>query len=236
MTDVKLKLEAKGIDLSSILEEQEKEFQKAIRGMAMSTYDGIVQQAQDKLDSSRQDYLKSLDFQDLGNIYIISIEDPGVYYEDGFASFDQKDGLLSGPKAKVSQDGKRYNVVPYQHRPFTEKRSPKARAYQIQLKETVASMERISPREIRDRSGRVMGHVVARATKEIEGYTSGMVQIEKNYGKSKSSTYMTFRGVSDVSDPKDWIHPGYRGLKAFEAAEKMIDDRVDQIIEVVFGG
>jgi len=104
-----------------------------------------------------------------------------------------------------------------------------------QIRATVAKMEKIEPREIRDRSGRIVGHVVAKATKDIEGYTSGLIKVEKQYNKTKQSTYMTFRIVSDNSDQSDWMHPGYAGLGAFDAAEEMLDDRMDNIINVIFG-
>jgi len=97
--DLKIKLESKGISLSEIFEEQEKELHKAIKGLAVSTYDDIIQMAQKRLTTSRQDYIKSMDFQDMGSLWIISIENPGLHFEEGFSGFDQKEGLLSGPKA-----------------------------------------------------------------------------------------------------------------------------------------
>ncbi len=37
---------------------------------------------------------------------------------------------------------------------------------------------------------------------------AGMVRIQKAYEQRKQSIYLTFRAVSDQSDPSSWIHPG----------------------------
>jgi len=236
--DISYKLQMKGIFLDDIAKEQEKAIQEALKGLAMSTYDDIVTMAQDSLYTSRQDYIKSLDFERAGNkLFVISIKEPGINYEEGWKSFDEKPGLLNGPKARVTKDGHRYNIIPFQHRPSSKVRHPRLAqtGYYDQLRQTVSQMEKVTPREIRDRSGRVVGSVVAKARKGIEGYTAGMVKIEKQYNERRQYTYMTFRGVSDNSSPDSWIHPGYKGLKAFDVAEKMVEDRIDQIISVIFG-
>lgn len=237
MVDISLKLKQHGIDLETIIEEEEKIFKKAMRDVAWQVHDDIIQIASASLVTSRLDYIKSMDFQDLGNLFIISIGEPGLHFEDGFESFDQKQGLLNGPRSKVSASGHRYNIVPFSHKGATSKESERrGKAYVSELKNTIKKMKQLDPpKEIRDRSGRVIGRIVAKAPKDIEGVTSGMVKIEKDYSKKKQSSYLTFRGVSENSDPSDWIHPGYKGLKAFEAVEKTIEDKIDVIIRQVFG-
>lgn len=237
MVDVSLKLQQKGVDLETILDEEEKSFKQAMRDMAWQVHDDIIQIANASLVTSRLDYINSMDFEDLGNLFIISIKEPGVHFENGFEAFDQKQGLIHGPHSKVSASGHRYNIVPFSHKGATTKESEsKGQAYVSELKNTIKKMQQLAPpKEIRDRSGRVIGRVVAKTPKDIQGVTSGMIKIEKDYNKKKQSSYLTFRGVSEKSDPADWIHPGYKGLKAFEAVEKTIEDKIDVVIRQIFG-
>lgn len=227
----------KGISLDSITDEMEKGIQTGLHGIAMSAYDDIVQLANENLETTRQDYIKSLEFQQTGHLYIITIREPGYYYEEGFASFDQKPGLLHGPKSKVSKDGFRYNLVPFGHRKkdTTGMTPGPKKSYYEEINKVISSMHKIVPHEMRDRSGRVVGSIVAQASKDVTGYGAGMIKVSKQYDKAKSSTYLTFRAVSEKSPSNTWIHPGYHGLKAFDVVEKMVDDRIDQIIQVVFG-
>lgn len=41
------------------------------------------------------------------------------------------------------------------------------------------------------------------------GIYEGMVRFEQNTAKGRQSTYVTFRTVSDNSDPQSWFHPGW---------------------------
>ena len=41
----------------------------------------------------------------------------------------------------------------------------------------------------------------------------GLTRIIKSYQKTNQSQYITFRRVSDNSDPNSWWHPGFSGVK-----------------------
>mgnify|MGYP001581022848 FL=1 len=51
----------------------------------------------------------------------------------------------------------------------------------------------------------------------------GMVKIQKTYEKATQSKYMTFRRVSDLSDPMAWIHPGFNAKNFAESAINQTD-------------
>ncbi len=45
----------------------------------------------------------------------------------------------------------------------------------------------------------------------------GLTRIVKSYSKTTQSQYMTFRRVSDKSDPSSFWHPGFKGVKIAES-------------------
>ena len=59
---------------------------------------------------------------------------------------------------------------------------------------------------------------------------NGMVRIVKSYQKATQSQYMTFRRVSDRSDPLSWWHPGYAGV---HAAEKIMPYAEKTFMEIL---
>jgi len=237
--DINIKLESKGLSLNSLGIEQEKALQEAIKSLAHNVYDEILLTAKNTLNTSLRTYEKSLEFKEFGNIYLISISEPGIYFENGFSDFDMIPGLTGGSKAKVSKKGYKYNIIPFRHKPTSKAYGGNRKGnYYESLKKTVRNMNKIQPREIRDRSGRVMGHVIAKAKSTESGITAGMIKVQKKYNTTKQSTYLTFRGVSDNPESKSfsgWKHPGYPGLKAFNKVEKLLDSQVNDIIKVIFG-
>lgn len=242
--DINLKLKASGVDLMSIPEEVENQLKVAIRGIAMASYDFIMNEAQQKLITARQDYIKSLTFDEFndGGLFVITIEKPGEHFEEGWGTFDIKPGLLRGPNAKRTKSGILYNTVPFSHHP-SAKRVPTRLGpdYMSDLKKAVKEMVPLAtPKPIYDRSGKVvMGHLVAKAgpntiKKDERGYLQGMIKVQKQYKKTTQNTYTTFRRVTENTPPNRWIHPGYDGLHLFDAAEKYIDTQIDQIIKMIF--
>jgi hypothetical protein len=60
---------------------------------------------------------------------------------------------------------------------------------------------------------------------------AGMVKVEKQYEKSKQSTYVTFRTISTTSGhPDSWMHPG---IEAEHLADE-VSDFIDQIAPAAF--
>ena len=230
---INIKVGKRGMSFVDITNKQEMELRKAIKNLALVTYDDIIQIAQSELVTSRQDYIKSLKFEDFGNLYVISITEPGIYFETGFDGFDQKSYLFRHKKARRSKEGYLYNIIPFRHEPKGE-RGQRDTNYHQELQETIKGMQKIN-REIYDRSGRPIGTVVGKANKNVEGITSGLIKVRKKYKKVNQNQYLTFRVISEKSPHDSWAHPGYKGIKAFDRAEELLDERVDQIINVIFG-
>jgi hypothetical protein len=141
--------------------------------------------------------------------------------EDGYGSYDMKPGLLAGPAAKTSKDGHRYNTIPFTHStPGTQGVKGASMPSDI-----YALAKGLGPGIALKLKGQMAGYGVrskvpalvnAQAVaRGLQGpmatpYTwrnspyEGMRRIHK----PGHSTYMTWRRVSDTSDPSSWIHPG----------------------------
>lgn len=129
----------------------------------------------------------------------------------------------------------RYNIIPYRTkavtaRPHAAKLAPtltiiskgKAQKSQWGGRLTDAQMKRVASSKSAKRAyGALLNARAARGMKapsfeEFIQRFRGMVRVMKQYGKGKSSTYMTFRAVSVRNDGKgspagSWHHPGWSG-------------------------
>jgi hypothetical protein len=56
---------------------------------------------------------------------------------------------------------------------------------------------------------------------------AGMVRIQKTYEQRKQSIYLTFRTVSDQSDPNSWIHPGQPPNPVVDAVANYVRKEVE---------
>lgn len=213
---------------------------QAIKDLAHSAYATIQAKAQKELSSTRQDYLKGLSFEKLGdNSYMISLEgDWAAALEDGFASFDITEKMLASSKkvgvgarsgepwVQTNKQGKKFA-----HVPLSPER-PKGSSLSESLKGVTAMNYRGIQQEItrifKDDKGNVLQGKVAYA--DEEGITKYQKSYQDKKGKMRTqSVYIAYRTVSE--NGKRWMHPGYKGLKAFEDAERQLLKNLDQIIK-----
>lgn len=232
--NITMKLEDLGKDIDQLADATKESIQLAISQLATAAYSEAIRKAQERLKTSKQDYINALDFEKLGdNIYVISLKgDHANAIEDGYGTFDMKPGLINGPKSKVSAKGTRYNTVPFYHRPSS--RSPLgARQEELRtaLRDVIAK-HKLS-KIVKDKAGVPMQGIVARIKNTGVKDLDGLVKIQKTYEKKTESYYMTFRRVSSNSDPTKWIHPGFEGVHIFDYLEKYIDVEVDRILAAI---
>lgn len=219
--------------LDNISKRTEQALNDAIKNIAYLAYSEAQRLAQEKLITSRQDYLSGLKFEQLDdNVYLIWLEgDPANAIEEGWSSFDMKPGLLSGPNAKVTAKGTRFNTVPFQQRPFSKaKSSAGVRTMRDAVNRLIKEQgfDKIIQEKGRPKIG-VAATIKNTGIRDLEG----LVKIQKEYEGRVQSTYLTFRRVSDNSAPDKWIHPGYVGAKIFKDVEQYVDREVDRILKVL---
>lgn len=176
--------------------------------------------------------------------------------ENGWNGGDMKPFLLEGRNAKTTKDGKRYNVVRFRHgTPGTSGRSfaPMGAVHQShgmsrsdseQLgrrihKAAKALSATTSQPGVGTKWGeRLDAGLAPKLTNRTTGYKhktdifAGMTRQEKTYGRATQNQYMTFRAVSDNSDPDSWHHPGIIRHDFFGKAAK----RIPGIAALIFDG
>lgn len=180
---------------------------------ARSEWVGIAQQ---KLRSSREDYIAGISEVTMTGPYNGYIELKGKFpnmLETGFTGFDMKTGFANSPKRKTSKTGGWYLTIPYRHRtsgsvaPMPKdinKEAKKLGDRESLSEKLVASLG--YKRETSHTGYRWKNAKFDGLTRVIKTYPSGM----------KRSQYLTFRRVSEKTDPGAWAHPGYHGLHAID--------------------
>lgn len=167
----------------------------------------------------------------------------GAVIENGQPPRDMKPDLLASPKAKTGKSGAKYITVPYRHGTPGTVGLPSMPPSVYQL----ASQLRFSRQNGRllstpwdrktyswgDRLGASLeGQRTHTQPHPGAGYTwktgqySGMVKV----GTKGHTQYLTFRRLSEKSDPRAWMHPGVRPKPIREAVVENTREDVLQLI------
>lgn len=161
--------------------------------------------------------------------------------ENGKAPWDMKPMLLNGPKARAGKNGVKYNIIPFRHG------TPSANSnshYQRMPKEIYKEVKGLKVGQtISSKNLALRSHVLnmnlktGQALSEPIRYThkasihEGMVKVKDNSGKSKGHMYMTFRRVSENSDPQSWWNPGYRPHNITGAVVDYCKPRIEESLK-----
>jgi hypothetical protein len=172
--------------------------------------------------------------------------------EMGADQFDIKQGLLNGPNAKISKDGKRYNVVPF------SEGTPGALPENFNgglLPQVVYDVIKNKPQTISTKGGGAKSKPLGAdeipkpfdekivksftdqrsgAFKEYEHKSSIYEGVSKvKDGVTGQNRYQSFRAVSDNSDPNAFIHPGLeaRGLADRALSGFNVESEMGRIID-----
>ncbi len=249
MSDFSLKLTANalGKSLENLSASIEKELNQAISDLANASYASLISQVQSMSmnPKNRQDYLKGLQFQKLGeNEYLIYLEgtQPNKL-EDGFPPYDMRKELLKSEKVvkigsragekwvREAKDGHKYAAVPFEHKPHSAKSNDLA----SEIKNLLATNRQGSFQPImetfKDDFGKPLSGKVAKAETNLWGL-AGLTKYQSVSDKGKvTSTYMTYRIISENSS--GWQHPGFEGYNLFEEAERTVQAELENIIKTL---
>ena len=216
-----------------------------------------VRQAQYSLGSSAVEYINGIQpVQMKENWAVVTLvgELPNAI-EKGKPPFDMKPGLLAGPNAKMGKTG-RYNTVPFRHgtpgstgkrvgapMPITHttaKGRPASIVY-TEAKRLRPSVEGPAGKTVwGGRTGDFDGLGVRTQLPVKKGrpgaYTwktspfASMTKVAKTYAKATQNQYVTFRRVSENSDPNSWWHPGFKPRNLVNRVRDYINDIVKRLI------
>jgi hypothetical protein len=218
-------------EVSNIVSSANKKFVQGLRELAQATIAKADEMASSRLHSTRQQYVDSLKLEKLGpNIYAISLDDDAKHLETGYEAFNMiAHGLTKGPKSKVSKEGYRYVVVPFQNKKNAPPGTP-AGDRQIQQTKTV------SERGWSAGSSTNSGVAPAVGIHSGTSLAAGIQELEKKSGLSKMVPDVTGRvgtwnshpantnkaiftnasGHQDVVDLDGPFNPLFEGLMKFQ--------------------
>ena len=233
--DINLKASELGKSLDDISDRAKNELSGALGGLVDAIYGQGIIYAQQRLKTTRLQYLENFHYQKAGdNLYVIYLDDEANYLEDGFAGFSMIPGLVNGPKSKPTKDGMgRYNTVPIRHSVGSQQKTNMA---QMELQQNLIDTIKRNKlgKTFKHPSGQPMQGVVARVKgNDLAQNLQGLVKVQKTYEKATQSYYMTFRRVSTKTDPTKWRHPGWKAAHIFDDLENFTDRKIEEILQAI---
>jgi len=234
------------INVDQIAAEMEGEVENSRRLIAMSvgrlaaaTNQHVVKLAEKKLHSRLAAYKKALSFKEVGeNTWVIELDEKALWIEDGKEAGSMLDDLLKSPKAKVSKDGHKYIVVPFEHSKAPQHQTAEAQSITDMLRKDLKKqgvnfkkLDRNPDGSVREglvHSGNHGGpkkpHWTNRALDNVRIYQKGMKNPDGSpsldgKGMQKGSrTALTFRIASEKHRGTKWEQPALEGVKIFDEA------------------
>lgn len=189
------------------------------------------------LHSTRKLYLQNLQIGQNGPLskYIILTGDFPNQLEQGFGAFDMKNGFKKGSKVKMKKNGSGwYMTIPFRF--ATPGALGESEIFSAVMPPDVyASVKKLQSAKTQIDTGKTKSGTglskqsiptqyqtpkVRNAFSSLESLNTfsqyqhktsiyeGISKQEKTYDGSTQSGYVSFRRVSDKSDPMSWIHPG----------------------------
>lgn len=127
-------------DIAGLIEEHEhmadqieEVLKHSIEQLATQTHAHILEQAQEKLHSTREQFTQALKLEETDGVWDISLDAKSAWMDEGIpAGFDMLPGFLSSPKAKTGKNGK-YLVIPFKHSKPGEQKTPLQRALSLKV-------------------------------------------------------------------------------------------------------
>jgi len=253
--DIKMKAEKLGLDIERLAGSVEQEFLQAIRDTTQGAYAKIVAAAQEQLKTTQKDYLKGLRFEQIGdNQYLITLDGSFANaLEGGRPAFDMRAAMLKSTKTveigsragepwvQKNKNNQKFAHVPLEKKPFSKnpKMSDMAQAIrQLEAYNQSGRKQKIT-QTFKDPSGKALQGKVATVKDTGIANLEGLVkyqkvsQNEKTGKESVSSVYINYRTVAENGKP--WIHPGIKGIQAFEQAEQWLEKEIEVILKHFLG-
>jgi hypothetical protein len=248
-----------GEDITKLSEEMKQRAKQAVQETAIQTHGFIFKKAQDTLHSTREKYLQSLiEPQVIADsadqvIYSIALKADAGWIEDGYGAGTLIDRVLNnGKSAKIAKDGSEYKIIP-----FDQKKTKNVSAAQLRIARFVKKelKKQGYDKIINDPMGRPkIGKIAtvkidnpkqptAKGNRRIlDGLTiyqnylrdqKGNILRDKKSNQPKiKQSVMTFRVMSSKHKSQGvWDNKEFKGLRAFQEAEKMIDIWIKQKLE-----
>jgi hypothetical protein len=235
------------IDIESIASQFKEEMQEVqdqlyegVQALAAMTHARTIELANEKLRSTREDYIEALSFKEIEKgIWVVSLDEKMLWVEDGKDSGSMVDDLLK-KNAKVSKSGEKYKVIPFEHSKSPSKMSKhheslvndlkkELKARQIPFKKIEKNPDG-SPRLGKLHSMNIESPLPTPRAKHPIFHGLNIYQRKDESGKIRRDV-MTFRIVKEShKNAGKWYHPGIDAYKlmdqAFEYSTKEFENTI----------
>jgi len=248
--NIKFKADKLGKDLENLADNVQRELNDAIQNTANAAFATIIAKAQTDLNSTRADYLKGVQFDQVSDsTYIISLEgDWANALEQGFAAFDMRDMLLKSrktvgvgsraglPWVQESKEGNKFAHVPFTRNMKAPKDSNLADSIKKLTALNSQGKRQKFTKLFKDDFGNPQQGKVAVSESDdptldrIAKFQRTVSDLERGTSRTYS-IYMNWKTISEGGKP--WMHKGYEGLRAFDDAEEMVEQEIDNILNIL---
>lgn len=215
MKQITIDVKRYGVNADGLTSDLHNAMQAALNTTLIVVRNEWMQQAQQELRSTRPIYLMGLQEKNsilasyngkpLSGAIVLRGRLPNML-EEGTPAFDIKAAMPKSKRAKPTKSGGWYITIPIRHS------TPNSFMYGKAMPPSVYDqVKKLQSRERLTVSGNERTSHTGYEHKA--NIYDGLTRIVKSYKPgTKQSQYMTFRRISDRSDPKSWIHPGFEGI------------------------
>lgn len=230
---IKFNIDVTGLarEFKELALEVEQDLRLAVGRLAAETHAKVIEMASEELKTSRKDFLDSLGFEEISpGVWVVSIDESGLWIEEGIPeNKDMKPDLLK-TNAKVSKDGNRYKVIPFDYGKTPSQNSAKTNELVNYLRQSLKK-EEVPFKKIERNSdgspkvGKLHELDFGNPRGTMGGPGKGNTPVFKNLSIYQTITksgnvrrdILTFRTVSSgPASAGKWIHPGLEPKKYLE--------------------
>lgn len=201
---------------------------ESVEGLATMTHAKTLEFAQDELSSTYKLYADNVEFSNPSdNLWIVSLKKPALWIEEGRQSGFMEE-LLNGKSGKVSKDGKKYAVIPFEHNKNPTEQSIQAQNIANDIKsflrkkninwKKIETGPNGSPRLGRLHTFNINNPRLKQHHKTSPTQGVSIYQTKNSEGKVRRDV-VTFRIIhEDHKGEGLWMHPGREGSKLMDKA------------------
>lgn len=135
-------------DILDLGDHAEEEMERAAARLTAMTRAKIAELANETLHSRRGMFLDALThFQVDDNTWVVNLDRSARWIDEGMSEHNMLENLLKSKKAKISKDGNRYVVVPFQHNRAKQNMTPAQQSLLNTIKNEMAKVD-VTPNKI----------------------------------------------------------------------------------------
>lgn len=240
-----------GKDIEDLSEEMVAKAKSQVQVLAASAHSMIVQKATAKLHSTRSTYIDALNIEKIDSspnneIWAVTLNESAKWIEEGQPKHNMIDYLVNGPKSKVSKEGHRYNVIPFQHnKPNSEMSAAQNKlASYVKTELKRRGLDKVITKDGKPVLGRAATvDLIDRGSPQsektfrplLQGLTIYQREVKTKSGKTQiKRDIMTFRVASEKQKGTGaWDNPGRAPMNFFEETARELDVIWEKMLEEI---